>query len=175
VASDRWERAGSRFPCQQRTVAAFAALCERAQPYGLRPVLEFMVFTAVKTATQALAIVERAGHPAGGVLVDPLHLARAGGSPAEVAALVAAHPARFPYMQLCDAPLAAPDDLYREAVEDRLPAGEGELPLDQLLAAMPPGVPLSVETPVRALAGLDPAERARRALAATRRLLETER
>ena len=39
------------------------------------------------------------------VLVDPLHLRRSGGTPEDVAACVAAHPDRFTYAQLCDAPL----------------------------------------------------------------------
>ncbi|MCW3065750.1 MAG: hypothetical protein JWN32_2922, partial [Solirubrobacterales bacterium] len=62
--------------------------------------------------------------------------------------------------------------LFHVAVHERLAAGDGELPLRELLDALPPGVPLSVETPVAALAGADAAERARRAMEATRRLLE---
>jgi sugar phosphate isomerase/epimerase len=91
-----------------------------------------------------------------------------------VAALVAAHPDRYPYAQLCDAPLAAPDGdraLYREAVDDRRAPGDGELPLAALLEALPAGIALSVEAPVRAMADRPPVERARQAIAATRRLL----
>jgi len=122
------------------------------------------------------AIVARAAHPAGGVLVDALHLCRSGGSPADVAPLARANPRRYPYLQLCDAPLVAPAGgergLYAEAVAGRLAPGEGELPLRELLDAMPAGVPLSIETPVAAIAHLPPVERARHAMAATRRLLE---
>jgi sugar phosphate isomerase/epimerase len=158
-------------PDENRMVACFAALCAEAEPYGLVPVLEFMPFTAVRTVAQADRIVAAAG--AGGVLVDPLHLRRSGGSPDEVAALAAAHPERYPYAQLCDAPLARPrGSLLVEAVRARRLPGAGELPLAEVLAALPPGVPLSVEVPGPGPAGL---ERAREALAATRALLESTR
>jgi sugar phosphate isomerase/epimerase len=154
----------------------FAAICEEGAALGLRCALEFMVFSGCKTVEAAARVVERAGHPAGVVLVDPLHLRRSGGGPGDVAACVAAHPERFPYAQLCDAPLQAPGDdvrsLYGEAVRARLNPGDGELPLRALLDALPAGVPLSVETPVLALADRSPAERARAAFQTTRRLLE---
>jgi sugar phosphate isomerase/epimerase len=142
----------------------------------MRTVLEFMVFTAIKTVEQADRIIGRARHPAGAVLVDPLHLRRSGGSPADVAALVALNADRYPYAQFCDGLLATPDGrgpaLYAEAVEDRLAPGEGELPLAELLAALPAGAALSVEAPVAAYAHLGAGERAQRLIAATRRLLE---
>jgi sugar phosphate isomerase/epimerase len=135
-----------------------------------------MVFSAIKTVQAADRVVLAAAHPAAGVLVDPLHLRRSGGSPADVAPLVADHPSRYPYAQLCDGPLTGPEGgrpaLYAEAVENRLAAGDGELPLAEMLAALPPGVPLSVETPVAALAQRPPGDRAVAAMSATRRLLE---
>jgi len=160
---------------QGRASERFAGICGEAEAFGLRAVLEFMVFTATKTVEQADRIVASAGHQAGGVLVDPLHLRRSGGSPADVATLVAANPDRYPYVQLCDAPLSAPDGrgraLYAEAVENRLAPGDGELPLRELVEAMPAGAPLSVETPVAAAAHLSALERAEHTIAATRRLL----
>ncbi len=159
---------------EARAAAKFARICEEAAAFELRPVLEFMVFTATKTVEQADRIVERAAHPAAGVLVDALHLQRSGGSPADVAPLVAANPGRYPYAQLCDGPRAAPDGggraLYREAVDNRLAPGHGELPLLELIEAMPAGLALSVETPVAAVAHLSPRERAEHTMAATRRL-----
>lgn len=146
------------------------ALCLRAAPLGLRPMLEFIPFTVVRTVRQAAAIVRAADHPAAGVLVDPLHLQRSGGSPAQVQALARSHPELFPYAQLCDARLAAPRGgaLYEEAVTDRLLPGDGQLPLRELLDALPAQAPLSVETPVKALAALPPSERVARAGQAVR-------
>ena len=165
----------SQDPDPRRSARTFAAVADAAAVHGVRAVLEFMVFSAVRTIADAWAILEASERPDAGLLVDPLHLARSGGSPADVAALAAAHPARFPYAQLCDAPATAPGTesrvLFTEAVEDRLLPGEGGLPLRELIAGLPAGVPLSVETPTRALAAAPPAERARRAIAATAALL----
>jgi sugar phosphate isomerase/epimerase len=161
-----------------RMVDRFAALCVEAEPYGVRPALEFMRMSSVATVQDADRIVSAAGHPAGAVLVDPLHLARSGGAPADVAPLAAAHPDRYPYVQLCDAPLQPPGDgtkreLYVEAVQHRLNPGDGGLPLREMLGALPEGIPISVEAPVAALAARPPVERARASLEATRRLLES--
>lgn len=162
-------------PDEARATERFGELCEEASGFDLRVALEFMLFTECRTIRDADRIVEQAGHPAGAVLVDPLHLQRSGGSPADVAELAAAHPERYPYAQLCDAPAEAPAGgvraLYAEAVHRRLHPGDGELPLAAFVAALPAGAALSVELPVPALADRPPAERARRAMDSARRLL----
>jgi sugar phosphate isomerase/epimerase len=114
-------------------------------------------------------VVERAAHPAGAVLIDALHLQRSGGTPADVAAL----PRRLlPYVQLCDGPfdpVRPPEEVaLTEARTGRLFPGDGELPLPDLVAALPSGTDLGVEAPVAALAGQPPAEIARQAYAALR-------
>ena len=156
-------------PDPERTVADFAALCETAGAAGdVRPVLEFMRFTAVPRLADAVAVVRAAGR--GGVLVDALHLHRGGTAPA---ALAGVDETLLPYLQLCDAPRDGPDDpeaLAHEARHARLPPGEGELPLHDMLAAVP-AVPLSVEVTSDALLAVPVAERAAALLAATRALL----
>jgi sugar phosphate isomerase/epimerase len=129
-----------------RTASQFAELCELAAPAGVRPVLEPMPYSGIRSLAGAVAVVEGSG---GGVLIDPLHLRRGGGSPEEVALLA---PALTPYIQLCDARRAAPlggvAGLVRESRHDRLPPGHGELELGKLLRALArPGVPISVEAP----------------------------
>lgn len=157
-------------PDPRRTAARFARLADHAHAAGMRACLEFAGFTQVAWISAALAIVEQAG-PGAGLLIDPLHLARTGGTPADVAAI---DPRHFPYAQFCDAPATGPlpgqiETIVREALDARLMPGEGALPLDDLLDALPAGIPLSVE--LRS-AGLrdgwpDPAERARVLLEAT--------
>jgi sugar phosphate isomerase/epimerase len=156
-------------------VAKLAALCEHAQPLGLRICLEFGVFTEIKTIGQALAVIDGADHPLAGLLIDPLHLARSGGSPADVAHVSRD---RLPYAQFCDAvgngPLATDaDGILREALDERLQAGEGQLPLEALLRALPDDVPLSIELRSKPLRErwADPGERARATAQATRRFL----
>jgi sugar phosphate isomerase/epimerase len=124
----------------------FAQLCEMAAPAGIRPVLEPMPYSGIRTLDKAVAVVRGSG---GGVLIDPLHLRRGGGSPEDVARLA---PALTPYVQLCDARKATPPDgvpgLVRESRHDRLPPLHGELELGKLLRALGrPDAPISVEAP----------------------------
>jgi sugar phosphate isomerase/epimerase len=102
--------------------------------------------------------------------VDALHVQRCG---VPLAALRAVDPALISYVQLCDAPLAAPGagpasaDAVHEARAARLLPGAGQLPLRELLAALPDGIPVAVEAPRSGHRGGSPAEfaaRARRAL-----------
>jgi sugar phosphate isomerase/epimerase len=123
----------------------FAALCDLGAEYGLRFGLEFMMATQVKTLGDALALIERSGAVNAAVTVDALHLARSGGSPADVAAL---DPAQISYIQLCDGPARVPPEGYAwEAATERMLPGEGELPLHALVEAVAPDVLLAVEAP----------------------------
>jgi sugar phosphate isomerase/epimerase len=119
----------------------FAGLAEAARPYGIRPVIEFMAYRSVGTLQDAVAIAAPSG---GGILVDALHVQRCGVSPARLAAV---EPGLIGYVQLCDAPLAAPADEIAEARSGRLLPGEGSLPLRDLLDALPDGIPVTVEAP----------------------------
>jgi sugar phosphate isomerase/epimerase len=131
-------------PDTERTIDRFAGLCQDASGSGLRPVLEFMAFTAVQDLGAARRVVAASGQPGGGILVDALHLARSGGSPADLAGVDAS---LLPYLQLCDGPRHGPGDveaMANEARHGRLLPGSGELPLADLLAVTP-GVTASVE------------------------------
>jgi sugar phosphate isomerase/epimerase len=152
----------------------FAVLCELAAAAGMRAVLEFLMIAELKTLAQAVDVVTDVGHPAGGVLVDALHLARCGATPADVASI---DRDLLPYAQLCDGPavLIDPDfDAYlSDAIDGRSAAGEGELPLRDLVAALPNDVPLSLEVRSKRYRETypDPVDRARAVLAATRKFL----
>jgi sugar phosphate isomerase/epimerase len=177
---DAGHRLGARFALvlgydtdRNRLVDSFTRVCVAAADRGIRPGLEFMKYSAVQTIEDAVDVVHRSAHPAGSVLVDALHLQRSGGSPASLRAIP---PDLLPYGQLCDGPLLPvwPDDDQArvESRTDRLLPGDGELPLRDLLRALPPGGALSVETPVAALAALPVADRARLAFSAAARLLD---
>jgi sugar phosphate isomerase/epimerase len=144
-------------------LAQFAQL---AGPFGLLLDLEYMVFSGIKNLQAAQAVVAAAGQYPLRVLVDALHWARAGDTAKDIDA---ADPALLNYVQLCDAPAAAPggrDALIKEARTSRLPPGEGELALRDLLAAMPKDCVASLEVPLPP--GHDPLAHARRLLAAAR-------
>lgn len=157
-------------PDRAATIAALAALAEYAAPTGVRPVFEFGPFSAIARVQDGLAIVEAAGDGVG-LLPDPIHLERSGGTAADLARVPAA---RISYAQICDAgppPLSnSQAALLEEARFHRLDLGTGLLPLTTYLATLPPGIPLSNETRSLALERRypDPDDRAA-ALATTMR------
>jgi sugar phosphate isomerase/epimerase len=76
------------------------------------------------------------------------------------------------YLQFCDAHPGRPTEvkeLMRQARGDRLFPGEGALDLEGLLRALPADLPVSVEIPYAK--PMPPLERAKRAHAATRKVL----
>jgi sugar phosphate isomerase/epimerase len=158
-----------------RAADNLARLAAAARAAGIGVAIEFMAFRPLATLGDALRIIDRSGADNVGLLIDALHLDRAGGTVADVAALPAGSVA---LVQLCDAPAVPPsiDDLATEARGRRLHPGEGGLPLHALLDALPDGLPLSLEVPHPSFAGLGHAERAARALRALRDFLgERER
>lgn len=161
-------------PDDDATADKLRMLCEHAGG-GIRIALEFALFTCVKTIGQASAILQAVDHPAAAMLIDPLHLARSGGTPADVAGLPRAW---LPYAQFCDAgPLGFDvtdrEAIIEEAVDLRLQVGEGVLPLGDLTDAMPADLPLSIELRSKALryGYPDPVERARAVLGPARAFL----
>jgi sugar phosphate isomerase/epimerase len=143
---------------------------ELAEGSGVRPCLEPMLFSRCRTLADAIETVATTG---AGVLVDALHLFRAGRAADAVREAARVHGAGlFPYLQVCDAGPHAPtgdDALREEAVNGRFLPGEGSLPLTGLLAALP-GLPLSVEAPTRALRHEPAGVRASEAMRAVRAL-----
>lgn len=146
-------------PDWPRLARNFAAFCDAAARCGLGIAVEFMPARPLATLDLALRLLREAARPNVSILVDPLHLARSGGAPADLAGLDST---LFPYAQFSDGIPAT--------AERRMP-GAGELPLDALLDALPPGLPLSVEVPDTRRGDIPAAEWAKMALAATRKLL----
>lgn len=159
-----------------RTRRRFEHLCRRAECGVLRVVLEFLAITEIRTLQQALEVVRDVGHPAGGILVDTLHLLRTGGAPRDLRDI---NPALLPYLQLCDASASladnSPEGLLDDALFLRQLPGEGELPLREILDEVDSRLPLSLEVRSRALmleyAG-DAAGRASAVFSATQRFLQ---
>lgn len=159
-------------PDESRLIDTFAALCDLAGSYGLGASLEFMPWTDAKDLQQAARIVDAVQRDNAGVLIDPFHLSR---SRSRIEDIAAVPPSRWHFMQFCDVPAALPptmDAILAEARAERLFPGDGGLDLLGLLRAVPADIPLSIEVPTHTLArSMGATERARRALAATRRVL----
>jgi sugar phosphate isomerase/epimerase len=159
-------------PDEARLTDGFAAFCDLAASYGLGASLEFMPWTDARDLKQAARIVERTARDNAGVLIDPFHLSRSRSRIEDIAAIP---PSQLHFMQFCDVPAEIPpsmDEILAEARAERLFPGEGGVDLLALLRAVPRNLPLSVEVPAHTLARtVGATERARRALAATRRVL----
>jgi sugar phosphate isomerase/epimerase len=145
---------------RERMIAHLGALCADAARYGITVTLEFMPYSAVRTIADAADVLAAVAAPNLDVLVDALHLARSGGTPADLRLL---HPSRIGCLQLCDAPAIGPpaERLRDESVNRRRYPGHGELPLDDLLAALPEDIVIEIEVPAAEHAAESIAERAR--------------
>lgn len=153
--------------------ARFAAMCDAR---GLTADLEFMPWTAVRDLTDAREILDASGSATAGVLVDALHLDRAGVRLEELASLA---PARMHYVQFCDGakPYDPSDEgLIRIARSERLFPGMGGIDLVGLARRIPPEVTISVEIPNLAWARrIDPRGRAAMAREAVLAVLRAAR
>nr|WP_232307302.1 sugar phosphate isomerase/epimerase [Sphingomonas sp. Y57] len=150
--------------------AALARFCDMAAGFGIAAGLEFNGFSAVRTLSQAAAIVEAADRPGASLVCDMLHLVRNGGGPDDIAAARD----RIGYLQICDGPRdRAREEAWHEAIRERGLPGTGDFPLAAALAALRPDTIIDVEVPQNAArkAGIPPFERARRAVEAARGLI----
>jgi sugar phosphate isomerase/epimerase len=158
-------------PEWNRSIDQLAAFAEMATASGLQATLEMMPGMLIGDLDKAVAAIKEAGKPNLRLLLDSMHVFRSGASAADVAKL---DPELIGYVQLCDVPLVSKYESYgEEARFERLPPGEGELPLADFIKALPPHLMLGLEIPMRAKAeaGLTPAEVLAPAVAAARALL----
>jgi sugar phosphate isomerase/epimerase len=150
----------------------FIKTCDLARQFGLTCSLEFAVIRPLATLQQTVQLISEANRAAV-ICVDPLHLARSGGSPADVKALDAKY---FPYAQISDGVLESgepnPALFGKLGLGQRKMPGEGTLPLREILAALPKNIPLSVELPHSLSAnGTSATEWAKTTLESTRNFL----
>jgi len=133
-------------PDRRRASENLAAWCEMAKERGLGACIEFMSLTQVKTLGNAVDLVKSGKYPGLTVMLDTLHLARSGGTPADVAKV---DPALFDCVQFCDGPATAPDDAFywHEAGIERQIPGDGALPLKAVYDAIPKDIVVYIEVP----------------------------
>ncbi|MEU6200778.1 TIM barrel protein [Streptomyces sp. NPDC047061] len=159
-----------------RDPAAMADLlgefCRIARTAQVDVLLEFTPLSHVPSLAAAVALVEQLGQPNLRILIDTLHLVRAGEGPADLGGI---DRRLIGYCQLSDGALESTGlaAYLEEANNDRTIPGEGEFPLDEILSLIPHDVTVSAEVPLRRLerAGVSPEERARLILEGSRRLM----
>lgn len=110
-------------PDVPRMREAFALLCDRAQPFGVNVVIEFLPFSSVCTIDRAIALAESV-RPNGGLLVDTWHVARGGMSFDEIAKIPLE---LIKSIELDDANHAIVETLFNDSTHHRKLCGEGVL------------------------------------------------
>ena len=131
---------------ESRLVESYARLCEFMQPYGITADLEFMPWTTVKTAKDAMRVIQQAGSPNNaGILVDALHFGRSHTTLTDIQAI----PRKLlHYAQICDAEAGThftTEQLIFSAREERLLPGQGNIDVHGLFEVLPSDLPISVE------------------------------
>ncbi len=137
----------------------FERACRLADRYALVCTVESAVMRPLANLQQALQLVTTSGCANVAICIDPLNFARAGDSPA---ALRQIDPKLLPYAQITDG-VIGPDEpnpalLGRMGPNQRRLLGQGNIPLRDILDAIPCGVPLSIELPPPGGSRLDAAQ-----------------
>jgi len=156
---------------EQRGIDSLGRLCDLTAELGLEVGLEFMGLSpACNSLERAVHYVNQVGRANLGVAVDALHLVRTGSTVEQVAALL---PEMVAYAQICDGPHGRIEADYLPEAMDRMMPGEGVFPLADLVKALPHTARMDVEVPSPTMQqqGVTALDRARLAVAATRKLL----
>jgi sugar phosphate isomerase/epimerase len=130
-------------PEPARFAENLARMAEDGREFGITPTLEPISYQRISSLPAAATAARAAGAQ---VVVDTLHFRRFGGTLGELAAIADL----VPMLQLCDAPAQRPGDregLVHESRAARLVPGEGGLALAEIVAALAPALPVSVEAP----------------------------
>ena len=150
----------------------FGRFCALAGRFGLSAAIEFAPTRPLATLAQSVALIADTGVANAVMCLDPLNLLRGGGDASSLRGLDAR---LFPYAQITDGVLGPgepdPARVGHLGPAERRMLGEGVVPLREILAALPPDLPLSVELPAPPGVTASARDWAARALAETRRYL----
>jgi sugar phosphate isomerase/epimerase len=154
-----------------RSLDQLGAFAEMVGARGGETVLEFVPETPIADLPGALDAIRQIARPDFRLLIDTMHLLRSGSTPADLAVL---DPGLIGYVQLCDSLKTLRFDTYtEEASHERMVPGTGELPLLDVLKAVPRDVNIGLEAPMlrAAQAGVGPYERLKPWVEAGRKML----
>jgi len=156
---------------RNRTFDQLATLTDMAATRGIGTTIEMAPGLTVGDLSAVMAAIDHVGSPGLRVTVDTMHWGRLGYGAAELRALGAEH---IGYLQVSDTTRKPRMTSYlKEAMYERMIPGDGELPLAEMIEAVPADVVVGLEIPMRTLAesGVGPMDRLRPSVAATRELL----
>ncbi|MGW0869234.1 sugar phosphate isomerase/epimerase family protein [Streptomyces sp. NPDC002740] len=125
VADESWDLDG--------WAEEFATLAAQAEGVGARLGVEPLPWSNLKTVHDGLRLVEAAGHPAGGLIIDVWHTERARTPPAELADVPGS---RIVGVELNDADPQVVGTLFEDTVHRRRLCGEGSFDLPGIITAL---------------------------------------
>jgi len=164
-----------QLPPIEAVAERFAAICDRARAHGLRVALEFMPWTGIPDVEAAWRVVELAGRPNGGILLDAWHYFRGAADPGQLRAVP---PDRVFGVQVSDGAASLVGTLVEDTRRRRRLPGQGDFDLPGLLRLLDElGVdaPRAVEVMAEDLAAMHVEEAAARAFEAASAVLEKAR
>lgn len=123
---------GGEYPLEHM-IESFAALCDRAAEAGTGIALEISPVGRVPDLRTGVAIVQGAGRPNGGLLLDIWHVTRARIDFPQIAALA---PNVIRHVELDDGPLEQQTEYLEETTNRRRLCGQGEFDLGGFLSAV---------------------------------------
>ena len=137
----------------QEAAEGFASLCDRAAEHGLLVGLEAVPeMTNIETLGLAYEIVDRANRDNGGLCFDSWHLTR---STNDINDLKKIPGEQILSTQWNDGPLKKViDDYYTDTLSTRLPPGEGEFSLSEMISVFRSNgspAPIGIEVPSKEL------------------------
>jgi sugar phosphate isomerase/epimerase len=154
------------------TIDKIGTLADLTAEYGLMLTIEAIPTYTIGDLPSALAVLKAVDRPNLKLLIDTMHIARTGGA----GLLAEIEPALIGYVQICDGPAGMPSGevYFDQALHQREVPGEGELPLVEMMAAIPEHIIASMEVPLRSLRekGVSDAERARLSAVGSLKVLE---
>ncbi len=148
-------------------------LCDLAEREGLTLSSEFCPMTAGNPSLErSIWLVDQLGRSSFGMGVDTLHFVRSGASLETLAALDTRY---FGIAQICDALGTHISEDYIADVHNREVPGKGELPLREILSAVPQSIKIEIEVPAahRRKAGVTAEQHVRDVVEGTRAIVKT--
>jgi sugar phosphate isomerase/epimerase len=153
------------------TFDQLATLAELAAQRHIETMIEPVRGLTIGDLPTALTALEHIARPDVRLLIDTMHLVRSGSGADDLRNV---EPRLIGYAQLSDTTLNPRSDHYaEEAMFERMVPGQGELPLHEILTALPRDSMIGLEVPQRSLAlsGVHPADRLRPCVEAARALV----
>jgi sugar phosphate isomerase/epimerase len=117
-----------------RMTAELAVLARQAADAGTRLALEPAAFSALPTIDLGVRLVEDAGHPAAGLLVDIWHIVRSG-MPFDVLAGILP-PEKLFAVEINDGHREPVGTLFEDTFDNRLQCGEGDFGVREFIRVM---------------------------------------